>query len=84
MNKMLLKNISAEIERKYDCKVLSISYAQLLSLCVSVKIQFHEDFIYKPFEGLASPSTICFSERSINFTKRVDLFDCVQKESRLN
>jgi hypothetical protein len=79
MDETILKNISREIEQKYNCKVVLIRYAQLLSLCVSVKIIFNDDFLYKPFEILPKPETICFSERSINFTKRVDLFECVKK-----
>ena len=84
MDELILKKISAEIEQKYDCKVISIRYAQLLSLCVMVKIQFNEDFLYKPFESLPTPETICFSERSINFTRRVDLYECVKQDARLN
>lgn len=83
MDEILLKNISNEIEKKYNCKVLDISFAQLLSLCVMFKVQFNEDFLYKPFDDLPTPSTICFSERSAYFTKRVDLFDCV-KNAKMN
>lgn len=84
MNKILLKEISNEIEAKWNCKVLSINYAQLLSLCVMFKVQFNDDFLYKPFEGLPTPSTICFSEKSANFTKRVDLFECVKNHASSN
>lgn len=84
MDELILQDISKEIEKKYDCKVISISFAQLLSLCVHVKIQFNEDFLYKPFDELPKPETIVFSERSIIFYKRVDLFDCVKKNCRLN
>ena len=84
MDELILKDISNEIEKKYDCKVISISFAQLLSLCVHVKIQFNEDFLYKPFDELPKPETIVFSERSIIFYKRVDLFDCIKKNCRLN
>lgn len=80
----ILKNISTEIEQKYNCKVISIDFAQLISLCVRVKIQFNDDFIYKPFEELPKPDTICFSEKSIIFTKRVDLFDCTTKNYKHN
>lgn len=83
MNDVILKNILEEIEQKFNCKVISIDYAQLLSLCVRVKIEFNDDFIYKPFEELPKPETICFSEKTIIFTKRVDLFDCV-KNYKLN
>lgn len=82
--RLILKNISNEIEQKYDCKVISISLVQILSLCVQVKIQFNEDFLYKPFDELPKPESIVFSERSIVFFKRVDLFDCVKNISKLN
>lgn len=85
MDEIILKKITEEIEKKHNCKVLSISYAQLLSLCVMAKIQFNEDFHYEP-EWLKyySISTICFSEKSINLTRRVDLFDCVKNTANLN
>ena len=85
MNELILKEISKEIERKHNCKVVSIHYAELLSLCVMAKIQFNEDFHYDPeWIKYYSISTICFSEKTINFTRRVDLFDCVKKNSHLN
>lgn len=77
-----LKKIAAEIETKHNCKVLTITYAQLLSLCVRVKIQFSEDFLYKPFDELPKPETIVFSERTITFFKRVDLFDCINSNKQ--
>ena len=85
MDEIILKNIAKEIEEKHDCKVLNIKYAQLLSLCIMAKIQFNEDFHYQP-EWLKhySISTICFSEKSINITRRVDLFDCVKDMAKLN
>ncbi len=83
MEETILKNISKEIESKYDCKVVSIRLAQLISLCVDVKIKFNDDFVYKPFEDMPIPSTICFSERTVSFYKRVDLFDCM-KNNNLN
>jgi len=86
MEELILENIKKEIEQKHNCKVISISYAKLLSLCVMFKVKFNDDFLYKPFKcnGLPNPDTICFSEKSANFTKRVDLFECVQKMSKLN
>lgn len=81
---LTLKNISSEIEQKYNCKVISIRYAELLSLCVMFKIEFNEDFLYKPFKELPKPETIIFSEKSASFILRVDLFDCVKKNSQLN
>ncbi len=85
-DKLLLKKISAEIEQEHNCKVVSIRYAELLSLCVSVKIQFNDDFLYKPFGNyiLPNPETICFSERTMMFTRRVDLYKCAKQDSRLN
>ncbi len=85
MEELILKEISKEIEKKHNCKVVSIRYVELLSLCIMAKIQFNEDFHYEP-EWLKyySISTICFSERTINITRRVDLFDCVKNNSRLN
>lgn len=85
MDEIMLQNIKKEIEEKHNCEVTSISYAQLLSLCVSAKIKFNEDFHYQP-EWLKyySISTICFSERTINITRRVDLFDCVKLKANLN
>lgn len=80
MDELILKQISDEIEAKFDCKVIDIRFAQLISLCVNFKIKFNEDFIYKPFEGLPSPDMICFSEKTASFYKRVDLFDCVKNK----
>ena len=85
MGEVILQKIKKEIEEKHDCEVVSIRYAKLLSLCISAKIKFKEDFHYEP-EWLKyySISTICFSERTINITRRVDLFDCVKEKARLN
>jgi hypothetical protein len=84
MEDLILKSIAKEIEGKHNCKVINIHYAQLLSLCIMAKIQFNEDFHYQP-EWLKyySISTICFSEKTINITRRVDLFECV-KSNGLN
>jgi len=78
---IILKSIAKEIEEKHNCKVLDIRFAQLLSLCVRFKIQFNDDFLYKPFEDLPTPDAICFSERSAIFVRRVDLFDCVKNKA---
>lgn len=82
---IILKKISEEIEEKHNCKVVHIKYAQLLSLCIMAKIQFNDDFHYEP-EWLKhySISTICFSEKSINVVRRVDLFECVKQRVELN
>lgn len=84
MEEIILKKIATEIEQKYNCNVIVIRYIRLLSLCVNVKIRYNEDFLYKPFDELPKPDTICFSERTINFTKRVDLFNCVKQNCGLN
>jgi hypothetical protein len=84
MEDIILKRISQEIEMKYNCKVLSISYAQLLSLCVMVKVQFNDDFLYQPFNDMPKAETICFSERSMMFYKRVDLFNSIKKDAANN
>ena len=83
--KYILQEITKEIEKKHNCKVVHIHFAELLSLCIMAKLQFNEDFHYKP-EWLKyySISTICFSEKTINITRRVDLFDCMKKITRDN
>ena len=83
MEDFILKEIIKEIETKHNCKVVSIRYAELLSPCVMAKLQFNEDFHYEP-EWLKyySISAICFSEKTIHITRRVDLFDCVKNSSR--
>jgi hypothetical protein len=82
--KYILNLISKEIEQKYECKVVRISFAQLLSLCVSFKVVFNDDFLYKPFPGLPTPETICFSKKSATFFKRVDLFECMKNIAKNN
>lgn len=82
--KYILDLISKEIEKKYECKVVSISFAELLSLCVRFKIVFNDDFLYKPFTELPTPETICFSEKSAIFFKRVDLFECMKNIAKNN
>lgn len=84
LEKFILDKISKEIEHKYKCKVLSIDFAQLLSLCVRFKIQVNDDFLYKPFEELGKPEAIVFSERSMTFYRRVDLFECIKNDAKLN
>ena len=84
MDKITLEQISLEIENKYDCKVITIHTVQLLSLCIMCKIKFNEDVYFKPFDDLPKPESICFSDRTITFFKRVDLFDCVRKNIQLN
>jgi len=84
MDEIILKKITKEIEQKYDCKVLNIRYDQLLSLCITAKMQFNEDFLYKPFDNMPKPDYISFSDRTISITKRVDLFECVKNTANLN
>ena len=83
MNDLILNQITKEIENNHNCKVLEIRYAELLSLCVRAKIQFKEDFHYQP-EWLKyySISSVCFSEKTIQIIRRVDLFDCVKNNNR--
>ncbi len=83
MNDLILNQITKEIENNHNCKVLEIRYAELLSLCVIAKIQFKEDFHYQP-ERLKyySISSVCFSEKTIQIIRRVDLFDCVKNNNR--
>ena len=84
-DKFILALIKKEIEEKHDCKVVDIRFAELLSLCVSVKLQFNEDFHYNPnWVKYYSISSVCFSEKSINIIRRVDLFDCMKNLSQSN
>lgn len=83
-SKMILNGIAKEIESKHNCKVIDIDFAQLLSLCVRVKVKFNDDVIYKPFEDLPNLLFICFSERTVIFHRRVDLFDFVKNNSNQN
>lgn len=81
---VILNAIAKEIEGKYNCKAVEIRFAQLISLCVYFKIQFNDDFLYKPFDDLPKPEMICFSERTASFYRRVDLFDCVKNQTIRN
>ena len=82
VNELLLKSISNEIEQKYDCKVVTIHIVQLISLCVMVKIQFNQDVYLKPFDDMPKPESICFSERTVTFFRRVELFDCMKVNAK--
>ena len=84
MNKLILKQISAEIEQKHNVKVIDIRLVQLISLCVDVKVQFEIDSIYKPFDEMPTPYLITFSNKTASFYKRVDLFDCVKNKLKSN
>lgn len=82
---LVLKMISEEIETKHNCKVVTISFAQLLSLCVRVKIRFNDTFIYRPFgDGLPTPEIIDFEDRTITFVRRIDLYDCLKQGIEFN
>ena len=78
---LILKAIAKEIEDKHNCKILDIRFAQLISLCVYFKIQFNEDFIYKPFNDLPEPNMICFSDRTASFYRSVYLFNCIKNQT---
>ena len=81
---VILKAIAKEIEEKFNCKVLEIRFVQLISLCVEFKIQFNDNFLYKPFQDLPEPIMIWFSERTASFIRRVGLFDCVKNQAIKN
>lgn len=84
MEKHLLDMITKEIEQRFDCKVLDISLCSIIgTLNVQVKIQYNGDFVYKPCENW-TPDSICFSERSVRFFRRIDFFECVKKISTSN
>ena len=84
MEQHLLKIISEEIERKYDCKVLHINLCSIIGTPnVQVKIQYNEDVVYKPCEHW-KPEMIIFSERSVRFFRRIDFFDCVKELANKN
>lgn len=80
----LLKLITAEIEKRFNCKVISISLCNILGTPnVQVKIQYNEDFIYEPCKDWTIES-IVFSERSVRFFRRIDFFECIKTISTLN
>lgn len=78
MEKHLMKIISAEIEQRFDCKVIDISLCSIIGTTnVQVKIQYNGDFVYKPCENW-TPESIVFSERSVRFFRRIDFFESVK------
>lgn len=81
IDNIILKAIAKEIEEDYDCEVIDISFAQLISLCVYYKVKFNSDFHYKPFEDMPKPETLCFSQKTASFYRRVDLFKCVKEQA---
>ena len=79
MEKHLLKIITAEIEQRFNCKVLDISLCSIIGTPnVHVKIQYNDDFVYKPCKDW-TPESIVFSEKSVRFFRRIDFFECVKK-----
>lgn len=85
MEQHLLKIISEEIEQRFECKVVSIDLCSIIGTPnVRVKVQFNEDFVWRPNEELGKFETIVFSERSAAFFRRVDFFECVKKLSKEN
>jgi hypothetical protein len=79
MTKHLLKIISKEIEERFKCKVISIELCHIIGTPnVHCKIQYEDDFIYKPNEHWTIDS-IVFSEKSVRFFRRIDFFECVKK-----
>lgn len=79
LEKHILKIISDEIETKFNCKVMDISLCSIIRTPnVQVKIQYNDDFVYKPCNDW-TPENICFSERSVRFFRRIDFFECVKK-----
>jgi hypothetical protein len=85
MNDVILQKIRKEIEGKYNCRVVSIGYFKLISLCIIANIQFNDDIQYQPgWLKYFSIESLCFSEKSIRVIRRVDLFDCVKENSNLN
>ncbi|MCA0381695.1 MAG: hypothetical protein LCH58_06010 [Bacteroidetes bacterium] len=79
MKAHLLKIISAEIEQRFNCKVVDISLCSIIgTVNVQVKIQYNDDFVYKPNEHWTIES-IVFSEKCVRFFRRIDFFECVKK-----
>lgn len=86
-NKMtdhLLKLITREIEERFAAKVISIDMVSILGTPnVMVKMSYNDDFVYKPNEHWTINS-IVFSERSVQFTRKISFFECVKKISSQN
>lgn len=82
--KYLLQIISAEIEQRFDCKVIDISLCYIIGTPnVQVKIIYNSDFVYKPCENW-TPDSICFSEKSVRFFRRIDFFECIKNIGKSN
>lgn len=84
MKEHLLKIITQEIESRFACKVMDISLCTIIgTVNVQAKIQYNDDFVYKPCENW-TPDSICFSERSVRFFRRIDFFNCVKEFTNEN
>lgn len=82
--KYILKIITEEIESRFNCKVIDISLCNIINTPnVQVKIQYNDDFIYKPCEHWKIES-IVFSEKSVRFFRRIDFFECIKKNLQAN
>lgn len=82
--KYLLKIISKEIEERFKCRVIDISLCFIIGTPnVQVRIQYNDDFVYKPNEHWTIES-IVFSEKSVRFFRRIDFFDCVKQLNQNN
>ncbi len=80
----ILKMISKEIEQRFNAKIIDISLCYIIGTPnVQVKMQYNDDFIYKPCEHWTIDS-IVFSERSVRFFRRIDFFDCIKNLSNQN
>lgn len=84
MEKVILKKITEEIERRFNCKVMDIGMCSFLGTPnIQCKISYNDDFVYKPCEHWTIDS-ICFSEKSVRFFRRIDFFDCMKNISKQN
>lgn len=84
IEKGIAELIKLEIEERFDCKVISIKVVYILGTPnVMCKIQYNDDFVYKPCENWTI-SSLCFSERSAWFTRRIDFFNCMKNLANNN
>ncbi len=83
-DKVLLNIISKEIAERFSCEVISISLCNIIGTPnVLCKIKYNDDFIYKPCQHF-TPETMCFSERTVTFFRRIDYFESVKKLAQQN
>ena len=81
---VLLNIISKEISERFKCEVISISLCEIIGTPnVLCKIKYNDDFVYNPCEHF-TPKTICFSERTVTFFRRIDYFESVKNLARQN